>query len=75
MNIKNENGIFSITETVVAEIVKKEDDLLRQKILDFWKQHAEEFGEEINVIFLEEEKARRIINLGIQEYLKRESLR
>ena len=75
MKIKEENGIFSITETFIAEIVKKEDDILRQKILDYWKRHAEKFGEEVNVVFLDEEKAIQIINLGMQEYLRRERLK
>ena len=34
---------------------------------------TEEYGEEVEVIFLDEDKVRMIIKLGIQEYLKREN--
>lgn len=73
MNIKEENGVFSITDRVIAEITNKREEYLEQKIIDYAKQHAEEYGEEVEVIFLDEDKVRMIIKLGIQEYLKREN--
>ena len=73
MNIKEENGVFSITDRVIAEITNKREEYLQQKIIDYEKQHADEYGEEIEVIFLDEDKVRMIIKLGIQEYLKREN--
>lgn len=73
MNIKEENRVFSITNRVIAEIINKREEYLQQKIIDYAKQHAEEYGEEVEVIFLDEDKVRMIIKLGIQEYLKREN--
>ena len=73
MNIKEENGVYSITDRVIAEITNKREEYLQQKIIDYAKQHAEEYGEEVEVIFLDEDKVRMIIKLGIQEYLKREN--
>ena len=73
MNIKEEHGVYSRTDRVIAEITNKREEYLQQKIIDYAKQHAEEYGEEVEVIFLDEDKVRMIIKLGIQEYLKREN--
>lgn len=73
MQIKEENGIYSITNRIIAEVVNKEDEYLKQVIMDYAKKISSEYGEEVKVVFLDEDKARKIIELGIQEYFRREN--
>ena len=71
MQIKEEKGIYSITNRVIAEVVKKEDEYIKKVITDYARKISAEYGEEVKVIFIDEDMAREIINLGIAEYMRR----
>lgn len=75
MQIKKENGIYSISNRIIAEVVNKEDEYIKKVITDYAKKISSEYGEEVRVVFLDEDKARKIIELGIQEYLRRENIK
>ena len=63
------NVISEYTETVIKEIVKKDDEHTRQVIKDYVRTRYPK--ENIRIDFLDEDKVNLIIDLGMQEYLKR----
>lgn len=71
MQIKEENGIYSITNRVIAEVVNKEDEYIKKVITDYARKISAEYDEEIQVVFIDEDIAREIIDLGVAEYMRR----
>lgn len=67
-----ENGaIFSYTQKLISQIVKDEDNYLKQQLIEYAKKYAKEKHENIKLILLNEEEVKRVIDLGINEYLRR----
>lgn len=73
MKIEGENGVYSLTSRMIAEVVNKEDEYIKKVITDYARKISAEYGEEIQVAFIDEDMAREIINLGVAEYLKRKA--
>ena len=69
MNLKYENGIYKITDYVIKEIVKKEDEDTRKMIIEYAKTRFPR--KNVSIEFYEEEMIEEIIDLGIKEYLRR----
>lgn len=69
MNLKYENGIYKITDYVIKEIVKKEDEDTGKMIIEYAKTRFPR--QNVSIEFYEEEMIEEIIDLGIKEYLRR----
>lgn len=72
MKEKTENEMFSFSERVIKEIVKKDDEHTKQVIKDYLRERYPK--ENIRIDFLDEEIVNQIIELGIAEYQKRQAL-
>mgnify|MGYP001280909176 FL=1 len=72
MKEKTENEMFSFSERVIKEIVKKDDEHTKQVIKDYVRNRYPK--ENIRIDFLDEEIVNQIIELGIAEYQKRQAL-
>lgn len=72
MKEKTENEMFSFSERVIKEVVKRDDEHTKQVIRDnFTKRYPKE---NIRIDFLDEEIVNQIIELGIAEYQKKQDL-
>lgn len=66
-----ENGIFKIQETIIAQVVKMEDEALVKAIRDYVQQKALKEKKNIRLMLLDESIADEIIKLGIEKYAER----
>ena len=66
--IHNEDSSISFIETVIKQIVAKDDEATRKVIRDYVKEKYPK--ENVRVDFLDKEVVDEIIDLGIKEYLK-----
>lgn len=72
MEEKTVNEMFSFSERVIKEVVKRDDEYTKQVIKDYFiKKYPKE---NIKFDFLDEEIVDEIIKLGIAEYQKRQAL-
>ena len=55
---------------IQAEIVKKEDDAIKQALIRYMRERAEEYDEAIELTIMDDKEAEKIIELGIDAYLK-----
>lgn len=69
---EREDIIYSHVSRFMACVTKAQDTALRQQIIQYAKLKSEEYGEEVQVIFMDEDKVNRIIDLGLKEYLEEE---
>lgn len=72
MKEKTENEMFSFSERVIKEVVKRDDKYTKQVIKDYVRNRYPK--ENIRIDFLDEEIVNQIIELGIAEYQKRQVL-
>lgn len=72
MKEKTENEMFSFSERVIKEVVKRDDKYTKQAIKDYVRNRYPK--ENIRIDFLDEEIVNQIIELGIAEYQKRQVL-
>lgn len=63
--------VFNFTETIVSQIVKNRDEYLKKQLIDYAKQYAQEKQENVKVLLLDEDTIKLIIDLGINEYIRR----
>ena len=72
MKEKTANEMFSFSERVIKEVVKRDDKYTKQVIRDYFtKQYPKE---NLRFDFLDEEIVNEIIKLGIAEYQRRQTL-
>ena len=71
MKEKTENEMFSFSERVIKEIVKKDDEHTKQVIKDYLRERYPK--KNIRIDFLDEEIVNEIIKLGITEYQRRQA--
>lgn len=72
MKEKAENEMFSFSERVIKEVVKKDDEYTKQVIRDYFiKRYPKE---NLRFDFLNKEIVDEIIKLGITEYQRRQAL-
>lgn len=62
--------VYTHVQRYVAFITKAQDDALRKAIIEHAQERSKELGEDIEVLFADEEKVNRIIDLGIREYYR-----
>ena len=72
MKEKTENEMFSFSERVIKEVVKRDDEYTKQVIKDYFRKKYPK--KNIRIDFLDEEIVNQIIELGIAEYQKRQAL-
>lgn len=72
MKGKIENEMFSFSERVIKEVVKRDDEHTKQVIKDYVRHRYPK--ENIRIDFLDEEIVDEIINLGVAEYQRRQIL-
>lgn len=72
MKEKTENEMFSFSERVIKEVVKRDDEYTKQVIRDYLRERYPK--KNIRIDFLDEEIVNQIIELGIAEYQKRQAL-
>lgn len=72
MKEKTENEMFSFSERVIKEVVKRDDEHTKQVIKDYVRNRYPK--ENLRFDFLDEEIVNQIIELGIAEYQKRQAL-
>lgn len=68
-NVDINDNIFSFQETIYKAIVKQDDEHTKQVIKDYVRKKYTK--ENVRIDFLDEEIVDEIIELGIQEYLRR----
>ena len=66
-----EASIFNYTEQIFSQIVKKQDEYLKQQLINYAKDYANKKQENVKLWLLDEDVVRLIIDLGIQEYIRR----
>ena len=59
--------MYKHVQRYVAFITKAQDDALRKAIVEHAQERSRELGEDVEVLFADEEKVNRIIDLGIRE--------
>lgn len=62
--------MYTHVQRYIAFITKAQDDALRKVIIEHAQERSKELGENIEVLFADEEKVNRIIDLGIREYCR-----
>lgn len=67
----NEDFVTHYTETVIKQVVARDDEYTKQAIKEYAMQRSQEIGEIIRVEFIDKEIVDKIIELGIKEYIKR----
>ena len=65
MKEKTENEIFSFSERVIKEVVKRDDEHTKQVIKDYLRERYPK--KNIRIDFLDEEIVNQILELGIAE--------
>lgn len=69
MKEKTENEMFSFSERVIKEVVKRDDEYTKQIMKNYVRNKYPK--ENIRIDFLDEEVVEKIIELGIVEYQRR----
>ena len=62
--------MYTHVQRYIVFITKAQDDALRKAIIEHAQERSKELGEDIEVLFADEEKVNRIIDLGIREYYR-----
>ena len=69
MKLEYENGIYKLTDYVIKQMVKKDDEDTRKMIIEYAKTRFP--MKNVSIELYDEETIEEIIDLGIQEYLRR----
>lgn len=72
MKEKTENEMFSFSERVIKEVIKRDDKYTKQVIRDYFTKRYPK--ENLRFDFLDKEIVDEIIKLGITEYQRRQAL-
>lgn len=64
-------NLESYTEHLMAQIINTENNFVKEAIIDYAKKYANEKKEPVRLMLLDENQVRLIINLGIDEYIRR----
>lgn len=71
-NCKNtydmDNGIASYTQKIFSQIVNLEEEAIKQTLIDYAKEYANEKQENVTLLLIDENTVRQIIDLGIKTY-------
>ena len=64
-------NLESYTEHLMAQILNMENNFVKEAIIDYAKKYANEKKEPVRLMLLDENQVKTIIDLGIDEYIKR----
>lgn len=69
---KPEDGdtLHLLTKTLMFEITNAKEEYIRKSIIDYARKQQEYLGTEIELYLMDEEIAKKIIELGVSEYIK-----
>jgi len=73
MEFKYNDGFFSATHRLIAQVVDETDQYIKDTITKYAMQQAKDLGEEVRVLFIDKSVADEIISLGVKEYLKQKN--
>ena len=65
------SSIYSYQETIFKQFVKKNDEDTKKALIDYAKKYVETKNKRVRFLFLDQDIAEEIIDLGITEYLRR----
>lgn len=65
------SSIYSYQETIFKQFVKKNDEDTKRALIDYAKKYVETKNKHVRFLFLDQDIAEKIIDLGITEYLRR----
>lgn len=72
MKEKTADEMFSFSERVIKEVVKRDDEYTKQVIKDYFRKKYPK--ENLRFDFLDEEIVNEVLELGIAEYQRRQAL-
>ena len=64
------NQLHYYVQEMQTQIVKKEDEAVKKAMVRYMKEYAEKYNKRITLFILEEEEVEKIIELGIDAYIK-----
>lgn len=67
----NSNYLASFEKLIIAEIINFEDDCLKNKLIEYAKSYAKDKKKNIELILLDEAEVKKVIDYGINEYIRR----
>lgn len=70
--LAGEDLIYKHVSRFIACVTKAQDTALRKQIYEYAQLKSKEYGEEVQVLMMDEDKVNRIIDLGVKEYLREE---
>lgn len=65
------SSVYSYQETIFKQFVKKNDEDIKRALIDYAKKYVETKNKHVRFLFLDQDIAEEIIDLGIKEYLRR----
>lgn len=71
MNINNEDGIYSITQNLIAKVVSNKEQYIKDVIIEYARKRSQELGQEVEALFIDQDMANEIIDLGVKAYMER----
>lgn len=63
--------LYTYKETLMAQVVNKQDEVMLKAIQDYITKRKLEFDENIRALLIDEEQLNYILKLGIAEYERR----
>lgn len=63
--------LYTYKETLIAQVVNKQDEVMLKAIQDYITKRKLEFDENIRALLIDEEQLNYILKLGIAEYERR----
>ena len=69
---KGAEAFNSFIQEMQIKILTREEETMKGVIIDYFKEHAEEYNKRNSVVLMKEEEVKKIIDLGIDAYLKSE---
>ena len=69
---KGAEAFNSFIQEMQIKILTREEEVMKGVIIDYFKEHAKEYNKRISVVLMKEEEVKKIIDLGIDSYLKSE---
>ena len=67
----NRDFINNQVHKIICQIIKMEDTCIRNAIINYFKEYANENKCVVNLKLLDEKQIKYIIDLGINEYIRR----
>ena len=73
LDFEKETNTLSFTQKIITQIIKKEDENFKSSMIESLAKYCNEKGECIDLILIDEETAKEIIELGLECYIKKKA--